>query len=244
MSFVERLGRSGPAKIQRQFHTAKLFRQPLPEIFKPADDCVRLFDKAQCRIGRNAHKVDVSGKCGAYLAGSIETDRLVMGYAVAELPYLSQFAINVTLHHPVCLVREYAQQCFLPHTVVATCKKVCPKAERERSHHLVIGINAFTRKVLIGFLYRFLVISQQTTGSTYLCSVRPCCPCRKANFRVSAFIEDLTFCLSSHKSNAFISHSQCFTDILPIPFFLFPVLSKNVQAERNNKSCLHEFANR
>ena len=89
-----------------------------------------------------------------------------MGYAVAELPYLSQFAINVTLHHPVCLVREYAQQCFLPHTVVATCKKVYPKAERERSHHLVIGINAFTRKVLIGFLYRFLVISQQTTGST------------------------------------------------------------------------------
>ena len=106
--------------------------QQSPELFKPSNNSVRFFDKTQCRIGGNTHIINIlanqfimmSGKCGAYPAGSIETDRLVMGYAVAELPYLNQFAVNVTLRHPMCLVREYAQQCFLPDTVVATCKNL------------------------------------------------------------------------------------------------------------------------
>ena len=59
--------------------------------------------------------------------------------------------------------------------------------------------------------------------------VRPCCPCRKANFRVSAFIEALILCLSIHKSNAFISYYQCFTDILSI--LPFSNLLKHIQAE-------------
>lgn len=48
------------------------------------------------------------GKRSTYFAGSIETNRLVVSYAVAEFPYLSQFAINIALHNPMRPVREYA----------------------------------------------------------------------------------------------------------------------------------------
>lgn len=43
------------------------------ELFKPTDDCIRLLNETQCRIGRNAHEGDVlanqlimvPGECGA-----------------------------------------------------------------------------------------------------------------------------------------------------------------------------------